>query len=615
MSLKKFFVTIVLVISIAFPNFVFAQNSTTLLQDKIEHGTANFSQITYTEIQESDYTSVSDEIIRLSDNKNNIYQIVELLDELESFIDTVKKNMALTEIYTNQDYTNKGYSDMYIQSRNTYIDVYDTYVLTFKALINSECADFITRGMSKDTIDFISNYEKTDEETNTAIQKQNELVMEYNSIASQDFTVNYKSQYYDQSGLNNLYIDGELKYYEYVKLTQTLQKDKNAKLAPIYLELVKLRNEMASSEGYENYYDYAYKNVYSRDYTHGDLKAFQASVKKNIVPLYKKISSSVYEYDYSELKNMKFDENKVMNDVKKHLPEISDELLTAFNYMQQYNLYDLKDSNLKSDVGFTLKIPVINQPFMFNKPYNSFLDYFTVVHEYGHYNAMYFSSDEEWAFDPGKVDLSEIHSQALELLFLDYTDEIFGEDSAAVDYYIFANIITTIMQACITDEFEVYAYDHPEATVKELNKAYYNIIKDYGIETFDGSEAYDWVGISHIYSSPLYTISYSISASSALDIWKMSLTDRNAAVEAYLKLVNKGQMNNYQETIESVGLNNPIKTPNFDGLFTGIENYIEGKNSIETETDTDVTAFVNLNDISNYPFIMSSDGRFNLALY
>ena len=55
---------------------------------------------------------------------------------------------------------------------------------------------------------------------------------------------------------------------------RVLEDPGTAKEVPgLYEELIEIQNKMATRRGYQNYADYAYANVYGRDYTPADVAA------------------------------------------------------------------------------------------------------------------------------------------------------------------------------------------------------------------------------------------------------------------------------------------------------------------------------------------------------
>ena len=56
-------------------------------------------------------------------------------------------------------------------------------------------------------------------------------------------------------------------YEKYIEVNDGLAKARNDLLAPIYLDLVANRNRQAVLDGFANYAEYAYSEIYGRDYS------------------------------------------------------------------------------------------------------------------------------------------------------------------------------------------------------------------------------------------------------------------------------------------------------------------------------------------------------------
>lgn len=100
--------------------------------------------------------------------------------------------------------------------------------------------------------------------------------------------------------------------------------------------------------------------------------------------------------------------------------------IICLTYMFDHGFYDLGKDDNKADTGFTSLLIDYNAPFMFNSPYGDSNDAWILVHETGHYNRFYISGD----ILP-RLELSEIDSQGLELLFYDFYNEMIGDDKCA----------------------------------------------------------------------------------------------------------------------------------------------------------------------------------------
>ena len=59
-----------------------------------------------------------------------------------------------------------------------------------------------------------------------------------------------------------------------------------AVMAPLYVELVELRKEIAVSYGYDDYVTYAYETAFCRSYTPEEAAQMSELVKEKLAPLY-----------------------------------------------------------------------------------------------------------------------------------------------------------------------------------------------------------------------------------------------------------------------------------------------------------------------------------------
>ena len=80
---------------------------------------------------------------------------------------------------------------------------------------------------------------------------------------------------------------------------------------------------------------------------------------------------------------------------------------------------------------------------------------------------------------------------------------------------------------------------------------------------------------SHEFSSWLfYYISYAASALPALDIWQMALTDRDAAVDAYLRVSAAGTEEWFLDVLEDCGLHDVTEQRTITRIADSIESHL-----------------------------------------
>ena len=193
-----------------------------------------------------------------------------------------------------------------------------------------------------------------------------------------------------------------------------------------------------------------------------------------------------------------------------------------------------------------------------------------------HYNYM-FHDTEDILTQQSNIDLNEIHSQGLEMLYYDYADELL--DGEAGDLFQFMEVYQmadNTVEASLVSEFEIQVYNNPGMTLEDMNKLYHNLSAKYGIYYNENiSEAYSWVDISHIFNSPCYYIGYATSAFSSLDLLTLSEENRHEAVEKYMELTTLPTYVPYCAAVEYVGLRDIFEKGTAKEIIQETENILE----------------------------------------
>ena len=328
----------------------------------------------------------------------------------------------------------------------------------------------------------------------------------------------------------------------------------------LYYEFVQNNKKIAKLLGYDNYLEYAYKNVYDRDYSYQDASVFVEHVKKYIVPIYnmvygKYLSLSGYtDSDLDIYKNVLHDSFFSDEMANKLLNDYIDECNMAFtsNPDKQISFSDtlndlMVDGNLFRGTysgAYVTYIRGVDVPIAFFGNNNS--DSTTVAHEFGHYmNEIYNNDMYNQSFD-----LLETHSQGQESLYLQYVINNYLKEGLPLDlvkseYFVNALYIIVLAtqvdcfeQAVYLDSYDGYGSDVIMAdgtiTADEYDDLFAAFSEEFGIgEKYRADEYWRYVAIS----SPCYYISYAVSGVNALQIY--ANVDRlgfDAAKESYLKL-------------------------------------------------------------------------------
>lgn len=531
--------------------------------------------------------------LSLGDMPYEVYDIQDFydhLEELEALAQKPGNEGAITECYQklldescriSTDYAlayiryMENLTSDYAEDMTTLEDIStqssDALSQTLARLLDGDYADLVRKLLGGDDLaEELEDYTETDEALLSLSKEASRKVQQYNALTLAQVSVTLDGETYTMDSLDE--IEEEALYWE---VATALGKKENEQLAPILIDLIGLYNQTAELSGYDSYAELAYEG-YSRDYTPEDARTLHGAVKESIVPVYQEIGELVQSYENPDVLG-EIDAEKLMEIVGEHIGTVDADLDLSFRHMSQVGLYSIDYYTGRGD-GFTISLPQYNDAAIFMDLVGDDSDLETLVHEFGHYNAG--MHQKQQALDTGFcMDTSEIHSQGLEVLFLSCADAVYGEENAAVKKLnILYNLLDSIIQGCLQDEFQQLSYaaakDH-KLTVKELNELACRLYNEYGLETQPGAkEIYSWVEIPHTYESPFYYISYATSAVNALDILSISQENYREAADTYMRLTALPMDIPYQKALEQVGLHNTFDADTLQFIGQGVAEYV-----------------------------------------
>ncbi len=443
------------------------------------------------------------------------------------------------------------------------------FPLTRDAL-NSSVGKALSRHIGdKTTENIFRNDVECSEEIPALEAKYMELVQEYDELYNEQTTVVIEGTEWDNQKLNT---DNSLSQDDRIKIETALAQKRNTALASIYVDMVKVLNRKAKLCGYDNFADYAYKEVFCRDYTKEDIRKVYEGVRKSIVPLKNEIAKKL---DGTVLNDLNPDGEEIPSIVGPVIGKIHPELRQAWDYMLEHHFYDIEDSPGKiSDNSFSEQLYSYGTPFMLISPRGDRIDIYTFIHEFGHFNEGFHGKSKAISYVEN-ADVTEIHSQALELLCLAYADELYGKERGyQAELDVLFSKMNDIIYGCIFDEFQYMAFTYDgDLTVDELDRIYLDIYYDYFPDNKQNRDIFWWTECLHLFEYPMLYISYTTSTLASFDIYAMSTEDWDAAVDCYMKLTTHHGEEGYRETLHEVGLPDIFE----DGVIEDIANNIRKK--------------------------------------
>ena len=374
-------------------------------------------------------------------------------------------------------------------------------------------------------------------------------------------------------------------------------------LFDLYSQLIVANNNIAQTAGYQNYMEYAYANIYERDYSPADVAAMRGFVRQYIGPIVEQVATEYTAWNnayqanggwktdegawyYSQFKSDYIwrDMAEVPDDAKKPnrinaIVQSRQNLVDYYRFLSE-NTSDAHDSFYGSlcdlfengnyflgtnpnRTAYTWYIYQLELPIMlFTTEYK---DSFTFVHEYGHYYQRVYNGGLSVPMDH-----DETQSQGNEMMYLAWlrahmpagVDE--GFEILELEQLI--NMLGSIVLSTAVDEFEYLAYTGateynglPIATVQladgssvvDYAKLYEDILCTYweDIGSFFNTGYWSYV----VFDQAAYYISYAMSALPCLEIYAKAGVDGLAAArDSYVKLFTFGDEEQFVQTDETV---------------------------------------------------------------
>jgi M3 family oligoendopeptidase len=350
-------------------------------------------------------------------------------------------------------------------------------------------------------------------------------------------------------------------------------------LDEIYDQLVRLRHEMATKLGYENFIGLGYKRMKRVDYDQVDVERFRAGVREHVVPLAAELRRQ--QARGLGLERLMFWDEAIHDDRDNPKPAGNPDWLVAratemfdamgplgafFRLMNEGGFLDLESREGKATGGFCTSFPAYGMPFIFANFNGTKGDVEVFTHEMGHAFQNYESRelpliDYSWA----TCDSAEVHSMSLEFLTWPHMEKFFASASEA-DRFRRIHLVEGLYflpYGVAVDHFQHAVYQSPRATPRERHELWremermYLPWRDYGDLAYAASGG-RWQFQRHIYGDPFYYIDYTLAQTCALQFWMLAQDDSAGALDRYVALCRRGGTAAFQELVHSAGLVSPF---------------------------------------------------------
>ena len=170
------------------------------------------------------------------------------------------------------------------------------------------------------------------------------------------------------------------------------------------------------------------------------------------------------------------------------------------------------------------------------------------------------------------MDIAEIQSQGLELLFMQFYDDIYGDESDSKKIEKVMDLLDSVICGFLVGEFEyTVVRDKDKMTPEKVVELFNDIFKDY-------SPYYNLNMIPHLFESPGYYISYATSSLAAFDIFEDLQKDPKNAVAQYEKIAktsfNSGEYT-FKMALKKCGFSDVLTKEYISNLADELSDYAE----------------------------------------
>ena len=545
MKLKKTIVPIILVVILSLTTLL--SGCSLLFDGRYPAFSPSFSARKYVEPDEEALYNEIAEIKTLSETEGNKNEILEKRSDILYALYEANTSYVVAEIAAN-----KNIKDEAAQTRYAYISSF----------------------LNKFTNDVLE-LEKT---LFKSIYKNDLIELTGEAYAEQMLANTTKSQEI---------IDLEAKETEYLRQYSeacALENgaEKSAKMAEIYKNLVITRNAVATlytdddGKPYKNYLDYSYDKTFGRDYTPDDVTETREAVRQKFV--------AAYNYMTNQSRNFSSAYTVALTEaqIKKYMPYIikntDSSMYNSWQYLMQKGLYDFTVSENKMNTSYVADFAAYGDGFMFINRYGSIgVDLSTIIHEFGHFNAL-FNEDEKKAGDgSSNYDLLETHSQCFELITLPAVESLFKRYGIkCFDSYAFIKIydcLWALLSNCAFDEFEYIVYNAKES---ELTQAFFEKTFADVKSRYIADSSYNYYDITHVFQVPGYCISYVVSLLFSSEIWA-----NDNAIELYNEVVSYGASHYLSEVYQPLKLTNPLTAESVSLVYEKYRSFLKSSVNID----------------------------------
>ena len=354
------------------------------------------------------------------------------------------------------------------------------------------------------------------------------------------------------------------KYYDIANDTKLNDEKKNLEAAEVYLDILSIYDT-------ETFYD-----TFNRDFSPEEAIKLRECIISELVPAAEKLGNAFYDLPDSD---DVYDDPVLYDDMFEVIlqcaKEISPEITESAERIIEDELYFINEGDDCYNGSFTTDLPLDNSSVVYLYTADDYYDLVTAIHEFGHFHASFYDETPTYLM-ANNIDIAEIQSQGMEMIFMEHYDEIYGEQADEMRLLKLYDMLDSVTSGFAVGEFEYTVLKNYDTMTPELVVECFDSIMDkYGYDI-------DFYYISHIFEQPGYYISYGVSALAALNIWDVSTSDYDNAVELYSNIaeipINSSE-SQFKSALKQCGFSDVLNEEYIKALADKLSVYAESFNT------------------------------------
>jgi oligoendopeptidase F len=338
-------------------------------------------------------------------------------------------------------------------------------------------------------------------------------------------------------------------------------------LNKLYADMLRRRHQVARNADLPDYRAYVFQQYGRFDYTPDDCLTFHEAIEAVVVPA----ASRVYErqqqrlnlpdlrpwdvdvdsFSQEPLKPYEGQEQLFTGSLRV-FQKVDEMLANYFRVMGDEDLLDLETRPGKALGGYCTTFALRKRPFIFMNGVGIHDDVQTLLHEAGH--AFHVFETEQlplvWQRD-APMEFCEVASMSMELMAAPYLTKSNGSfysppELARARIEHLEGILKFLPYMAVVDAFQHWVYTHPDEAANadrcdaKWDSLWQRFMPQINWDGFDASRVSGWHRKPHIFEVPFYYIEYGMAQVGALQVWRNSLQNPAAALQAYREALALG---------------------------------------------------------------------------